>query len=426
MSSPHRPDGPEEPRDPREPQDLEGADAKDMSAASEPVAGPGSTESAAPRCDHTSCHTGPRVEGSLAEAAPHLLAQWDCTRPGPSPWSVRPASSKKLHWVHRMPDGTLHRWSATGASRARLASGCGVCHPRKGATPGINDLATLRPDLAAQWCTIHQPHRPDQVTLGSKRSTCWTCPACGLHTRLRVDAKVRGSGCVFCAGQRAVSGHPRTLAVASPQVYAELDHASLPAGVTPRTLMVSSNRVVSWRCRHCQESFRASPNARRTGVGCPACSKQSSGVERDLRTALVARLPGLSPGTVALPIPWNSRAPLRPRRHAIRVDIHHERCRVVVEYDGLVHHRRPETIRRDLLKTELLLTAGYTVIRVRENDLPDLDLNHPRLHQVHHTWGSDIDDLADTLAALIRSTTHDPENPDDPDDPTAGAMAVPS
>jgi hypothetical protein len=94
-----------------------------------------------------------------------------------------------------------------------------------------------------------------------------------------------------------------------------------------------------------------------------------------------------------------------------------------VEYDGLVHHRRPETTHRDLAKTGLLLAAGYTVIRVRENELPDLDLTHPRLHQVRHIWGTDIDVLADTIAALIRATTRDPEGPEDPD---AGTLAVPS
>lgn len=372
-------------------------------------------------CEHTSCHTGPRMKGSLADAAPHLLTEWDCTRPGPSPWSVRPATDKKLHWIHRAADGTLHRWTATGGSRARLRSGCGVCHPRKGATPGLNDLATLRPDLAAQWCTTHQSRRADQVTLASKHSACWVCATCSEHTWLRVDAKVRGNRCIYCAGQRAVAGDPRTLAVANPRLFGELDHASLPAGVTPQTLMVSSNRVVSWVCRPCEESFAATPNARRAGVGCPACSKQSSAVERDLRAALIERVPGFSPGHVAIPIPWDSGATLRPRRNTIRVDIHHDRRRVVVEYDGLIHHRRPETTRRDLTKTELLLAAGYFVIRVRENELPDLDLTHPRLHQLGHTWGTDIGGLADTIAALIRASTRDPEDPEDPD---VGTLAV--
>lgn len=386
-------------------------------------------------CDHTSCLQGRHVEGSLAQQHPQLVSEWDCSTPGPSPWEVTPGTDKKMHWVHRTPDGTPHRWAATGRSRARLASGCGVCRPRKGATAGINDLATLRPDLATQWCTRHQTRRPNEVTLGSKRRICWACPTCGLHSWLRVDAKVRGNGCIRCAGQIALPGDPRTLAVAASAMYAELDHTRLPAGITARTLTVSSNRVVGWRCRHCEQPYAASPNARRNGVGCPACSKQSSAAERDLRTALAARMTGFSPGTVAIPIAWNSGAPVRPHRHTIRVDIHHARRHLLVEYDGLIHHRRPETTRRDLTKTELLLAAGYTVIRVRENDLPQLDLTHPRLHQVRHTWGSDIDVLADNLAALIRSTSHDPEdrqNPDDSeastglDDPGAGGTSIPS
>lgn len=374
-------------------------------------------------CDHASCRDEDRTPGSLAEQYPHLLAQWDCTQPGPSPWRVRPATDKKLHWFHMTADGARHQWVATGGSRAKLAAGCGVCRPRKGATPGINDLVTRRPDLVAQWCTEHQTRRPESVSTGSKYRACWACTICGFHARLAVYAKVAGNGCRRCSGQVALPGDPRTLAVAAPGRYAELDPTSLPAGFDPATLLVGSNRVTRWNCRHCGASYAASPNARAHGVGCKHCTKQSSGVERDLRAALSARLPGFDAGSAALPISWNSGTPHRPQRRSLRVDIHHPGRRVVVEYDGRGFHHRPRIVMLDTLKTQLLLAHGYTVIRVRENDLPDLDLNHPRLRQVRHIWGSDIEVLAETLSALIRSITHDPE---DPDEPTCADSADPT
>ena len=100
-------------------------------------------------------------------------------------------------------------------------------------------------------------------------------------------------------------------------------------------------------------------------------------------------------GTVSLPIPWRTRS-------YMRVDMsgaHNVLGNIAVEYDGSYYHADEKSVRRDLDKTAALLGAGYCVIRVRENDLPHLEIEDPKLTQVSHRYG--VDDPAETLQSAL-------------------------
>lgn len=87
---------------------------------------------------------------------------------------------------------------------------------------------------------------------------------------------------------------------------------------------------------------------------------------------------------VSLDIPWST-------RRRISVDIL-GRCSgqmVVVEYDGVYYHSSDAARERDLLKTLALLELGYVVVRLRENRLPDLEINHPLLIQAAFRYTRD-------------------------------------
>lgn len=78
---------------------------------------------------------------------PLLLRQWHHSKNGSlTPDLTTPGSHKKVWW--RCEKG--HEWQAEIKSRTLLESGCPYC-AGKVTVPGENDLATLRPDLAAQW-----------------------------------------------------------------------------------------------------------------------------------------------------------------------------------------------------------------------------------------------------------------------------------
>ncbi|NIH72598.1 hypothetical protein [Auritidibacter ignavus] len=52
------------------------------------------------------------------------------------------------------------------------------------------------------------------------------------------------------------------------------------------------------------------------------------------------------------------------------------------------------------IKTQALLDAGYLVVRIREEKLPHLELEHPNLLQFNQPWSYD-DTHADDMAQIV-------------------------
>lgn len=55
---------------------------------------------------------------------------------------------------------------------------------------------------------------------------------------------------------------------------------------------------------------------------------------------------------------------------------------LIVEYDGAYWHREPAKVLTDVRKTADLLAAGYRVVRLREDDLPPLEINSTRYLEI--------------------------------------------
>lgn len=91
---------------------------------------------------------------------PALASEWDNEKNGElKPSDVLEGSHKYVWW--KCQNG--HSWRARILSRSRGA-GCPVC-TGKAVMSGVNDLATLFPDIAAQWDAERNGSlRPDQVT----------------------------------------------------------------------------------------------------------------------------------------------------------------------------------------------------------------------------------------------------------------------
>jgi hypothetical protein len=71
---------------------------------------------------------------------------------------------------------------------------------------GVNDLATKRPDLVAEW-SEKNTYSPSEVAYGSARPAVWDCKTCGQEwiTLVSTRARAKGSGCPMCVkrAQRA-------------------------------------------------------------------------------------------------------------------------------------------------------------------------------------------------------------------------------
>ena len=190
-------------------------------------------------------------ETDLATTHPDLAAEglFD-------PTTVSAGSGKKMPW--RCLKG--HEWAAAVASRT-AGRGCPVCSNRL-IVPGFNDLATLRPDLAAEadgW-------DPATAGAGTNKKMPWRCLK-GHEWKAVVGSRTGGRGCPVCSGNAVLAGF-NDLASVAPSIAAEAD------GWDPRTVTAGSRQKLPWKCAygHC---WTTSADKRTSGQGCPYCGNKS-------------------------------------------------------------------------------------------------------------------------------------------------------
>ena len=211
---------------------------------------------------------------------PVLLEQWDREKNGDlTPDGVTYGSHRKVWW--RCEKG--HSWQAQIKSRTLLGAGCPVCAVRTVA-PGVNDLTTLRPDLAAQWHPQRNlPLTPEHVAPGSHKRVWWRCEK-GHVWQAMPAARANGESCPVCAGKVVIPGE-NDFADLCPEVAEQWD-GEKNGELTAKEVSPYSNRKVWWRCEkdHSWQAAIAARTKRKTG--CPYCAgRRALAGYNDLATA---------------------------------------------------------------------------------------------------------------------------------------------
>ena len=349
------------------------------------------------------------LQDSILVRYPHLAAEADHQRAatmGLDFAHIAPGTKVVLPWRHPVATGGTHYWLQPGTSRVHMRAGCTIC--RGYVADHTTSLSARAPDLAAQWHpTRNGEHTPASITPGSRRKAWWLCSECTYAWGARISSRaLGGNGCPRCAGQEALPGDSATLAVAQPELYAELDVDGVRAlGLDPLRVHVRSNRRLPWICAHDRlHRWQASPAARMNGCLCPSCphSGQSSRAERALLALLLERRADPVGNSPAGQVRWLDRS---GRSLPARCDIVIASLRLIVEYDGIRYHAAADRRRCDYDKTLALLAAGWRVARVREatarHQLADLDITDERLLQVQHRYGDRLAPLVNAILAWV-------------------------
>ncbi len=213
------------------------------------------------------------VTNSLATLHPDLAQEWHPTKnDGLLPHQVVAGSNRKIWW--KCPKGPDHEWSASPNSRTRGGNGCPHC---RGIRVSVtNSLASLRPDLAAQWHPTKNPDlSPDQVVAGSHLKVWWKC-AKGLDHEWPAQILSRtsgGVGCPYCAGQRVSTTN--SLASQRPDLIKEW-HPSKNGEHRPTEFVAGSQKRVWWICsKDPSHEWRTSvANRAKLNSGCPYCTRR--------------------------------------------------------------------------------------------------------------------------------------------------------
>ena len=134
---------------------------------------------------------------------------------------------------------------------------------------GVNDLATLRPGLVAEWSpTRNGDVTPLDVMSGSSKKAWWLC-AKGHEWEAAVANRSAGTGCPYCSGRFAIVGET-DLETMNPTLAAEW-HPERNGDVTPRDVLSGAHKKAWWLCAKGHE-WEAVIGNRDVGRGCPVCS----------------------------------------------------------------------------------------------------------------------------------------------------------
>ena len=202
----------------------------------------------------------------LATLEPLLEKQWS-EKNKIKPTEVSIGSHKKVIW--RCEKG--HEWEAAVKSRTINKTGCPYCSHNK-VLAGFNDLATLLPDIAAEWSDRNYPLLPTQVTVFANRKAWWKCKDCGREWNTLISTRSGGSKCPYCSGYIFLKGF-NDLQTTHPEIASEWSEKNLP--LKPDEVNAKSRKNVWWRCSKCGNEWKSVINARVKGTVCPVCAERA-------------------------------------------------------------------------------------------------------------------------------------------------------
>ena len=345
-----------------------------------------------------------RFETAIADV-PELLALWDpVANAGTDPATVGSRSSYRRAWA--CPVAEDHRWQAGPSSvRKSLANGFNGCPCCAGRQLSVtNSFAARHPEGVALWHpTLNGDLTADQVLGGSPEPVWWKC-AEGPDHEWQVSPLVLGNhslskgrrGCPFCAGKRPSV----TNSVAShPQLSAEWRSAQ-NGDLTPDQVVAGTSKKLWWQCVDNPEHEWAASGANRlSGRGCPRCKKHLRSVLEVCLAFELAELvtgfdvtDGQTEATVVID------GVVRHVDMLLPGTTHDGPTDVLIEVDGRYRHAGKTEHDRDSKKTLLLNSAGYRVLRVREQPLEAISE-----HDVAVPTDATVKDTTDAVLLRLRA-----------------------
>lgn len=135
-----------------------------------------------------------------------------------------------------------------------------------------NSLAFLFPEIAAEWHPTKNGNlTPDKVNKMA-RYKVWWLGKCGHEWQMPISSRShQQQGCPYCNSKRILIGF-NDLQSNFPKIAAEW-HPTKNGNLKPTDIMPKSSQNVWWMCEKGHE-WKATPNSRSSGSGCPICFKQ--------------------------------------------------------------------------------------------------------------------------------------------------------
>ena len=220
-----------------------------------------------------------RKKRTLAVEYPEIAREWSARNPD-KPDAVFSGSPRKVWW--HCPK-CHQEYQATIANRTKRKSNCPFCANLQ--VYENNCLATLRPEIAAQWHSeLNLPLTPYDVVPGSEKEAYWQCPKGHVwKSPIYYRTGPRGNNCPICS-HRIV--HPDfSLQTLDPNL-SKFWHPTKNLPLTPDDVTCGSNRKVWWQCERGHE-WQCAPNhlhKLNDSNRCPYCNDRAVCEDNSLLT----------------------------------------------------------------------------------------------------------------------------------------------
>lgn len=233
-------------------------------------------------------------EKCLASMYPEIAAEWDYEKNGKlKPEQVQYGSPDSVWWKCHNCHNSWQELVNNRTGHYKL--GCPYCSNHR-IIPGKTDLASQRPDLAAEWDYEKNKNlkdkkgrdisTPDKVAQTSNQRVYWICSTCGHNWQSSICNRTNnGRGCPACGRKRQTekASKPQLgvndLASKYPDIAKEWDYEN-NAPLTPEQVAYSSSKKFHWICSTCGYNWSATINNRTQGKGCPVCGREKSRIAK--------------------------------------------------------------------------------------------------------------------------------------------------
>ena len=153
------------------------------------------------------------MSNSLSAVHPELVAEWSDRNLPLTPDSITFGSNKKVWWK----GACGHEWETSVKARSN-GEKCPICSGARVVT-GINDLSTLKSELASEWSEKNKI-KPTEVSIGSHKKVIWKCKLEHEWIATVKSRSINRTGCPYCSHNKVLAGF-NDLATLFPEVADE-------------------------------------------------------------------------------------------------------------------------------------------------------------------------------------------------------------
>lgn len=139
------------------------------------------------------------------------------------------------------------------------------------------------PKLISEWDYFENSKMGlDPTVLGcnSHKHAFWKCIVCGNTWQAEIKSRNHGNGCPVCGKKKQLETLNNNLLKKDGSLQdnnpnlADEWHPTDNIPITPKDVLVNSNKLVTWKCKKCGFVWRQRVSVRNKGSGCPACANK--------------------------------------------------------------------------------------------------------------------------------------------------------